>query len=259
MQLEHHFTVPVPPDVAWEALLDPERVAPCFPGATLSTVDGSQFTGTVKVRLGPIAMLYKGKGRFTSTDAEARRATIEASGRDSRGNSTASAVVAVTLKPLESEAGGTAVDLVTDLTITGRPAQLGRGLIADVGGKIVSTFAGCLADRLGAPPDGSTDERAASPQRAASSEPAAPPEPPRPAGSSGQPAEPTQRPAGSAQRRPAGDTATRPARGPTGEAVPSEINLIEVAGTPVLKRLAPALLAALVTLLVLRRLLRRST
>src|SRR5215470_1362548 len=151
MQLEHHFTVPVPPDVAWEALLDPERVAPCFPGATLQSVAGSEFTGTVKVRLGPIALLYKGKGAFTATDTAARRTVIEASARDTRGNGTAAANVAVTVRP---DAEGTAVDLTTDLKITGRPAQMGRGLISEVGGKIVSTFADCLAARLVERPTG---------------------------------------------------------------------------------------------------------
>jgi carbon monoxide dehydrogenase subunit G len=201
MQLEHRFTVPVPPDVAWAALLDPERVAPCFPGATLQSVDGPEFTGTVKVRLGPIALVYKGKGRFTDTDPEARRTVIEAAGKDSRGNGTASANVTVSLRPEGPDGQSTAVELATDLTITGRPAQLGRGMIADVGGKIVATFADCLAAKLE-------------------------PEPTTPA--------PETPPAG-------------------------EINLIDVAGTPVLKRLAPLLLGALALFVILRRLRHRST
>ena len=242
MQLEHRFTVPVPPDVAWEALLDPERVAPCFPGATVQSVDGPQFTGTVKVRLGPIALLYKGKGRFTSTDAEARRTVIEASGKDSRGNGTATANVAVTVRP---DGDGTTVDLVTDLTITGRPAQLGRGLIADVGGKIVNTFAECLAERLAGPPDNPAPPDPAPTEQTT--------DPPTATDSAGQneSAEPAATPDQSGEPRPSGGT------GSSGASAPSEINLIEVAGAPVLKRIAPALLATIVMLLVLRQLLRR--
>ena len=244
MQLEHRFTVPVPPDVAWEALLDPERVAPCFPGATLQSVDGPAFTGTVKVRLGPIALLYKGKGVFSETDADARRTVIEATGKDSRGNGTAVANVAVQVSP---DGDGTAVDLVTNLTITGRPAQLGRGMIADVGGKIVNTFAECLAGRL---TDGPADSATTQPADQADQ-----PDQSDAADQTGQSG--------------AADQAGRPSAGPVAQdakpdgaasppsAAPSEINLIEVAGTPVLKRLVPVLLGALVLFVVLRRILRR--
>src|SRR5215216_7018189 len=145
MQLEHSFTVPAPVEVAWQALLDPERVTPCFPGATLTSVEGDEFAGTVKVRLGPISLLYKGTGRFASVDEDARRVVLEAAGKDSRGNGTASATVTATVA---GEGSTTTVRAVTDLIITGRPAQLGRGLIGEVGGKILDTFAACLADRL---------------------------------------------------------------------------------------------------------------
>lgn len=231
MQLEHHFTVPVPPEVAWEALLDPERVAPCFPGATLQSVAGPEFTGTVKVRLGPIALLYKGKGAFTATDAEARRTVIEASAKDTRGNGTAAANVAVTVRPDDQ---GTAVDLTTDLKITGRPAQLGRGLISDVGGKIVATFADCLAARLAEQPIGEAS-------------PAASGSPPGPAGS----ASPGSGSPGSADSGSAGSSSSVSA-----VEAGSEIDLIEVAGAPVLKRVALLLLGVLV-LLALRKLFRR--
>jgi uncharacterized protein len=232
MQLEHHFTVPVPPDVAWEALLDPERVAPCFPGATLQSVAGSEFTGTVKVRLGPVALLYKGKGAFTATDPEARRTVIEASAKDTRGNGTAAANVAVTVRP---DAEGTAVDLTTDLKITGRPAQLGRGLISDVSGKIVAAFADCLAARLAEQP---TAESAGS----------------------NSPKTDTTGSAGSVDAPPsaAPDSTSSAGRQSSPDAsAPSEINLIEVAGPPVLKRVALVLLVAFVLLLVLRKLFRR--
>lgn len=140
MKLEHRFTVPAPLDQVWEALLDPERVAPCMPGATLSEVDGKTFSGTVKVKLGPVSLLYKGTGEFVDIDPVAHSLVLRASGKDTRGNGTAKATVTV---HVDEE-----VRVETDLSITGRPAQLGRGLIAEVGGKIVAQFAESLATEL---------------------------------------------------------------------------------------------------------------
>jgi uncharacterized protein len=148
MQLEHHVSVPAPIDVVWGALLDPERVAPCMPGATLTGVDGDSFTGTMKVKLGPIVLLYKGTGTFTERDEQARRAVLKAAAKDSRGNGTVNATVTITLTQEGEQTSGT---VVTDLSITGRPAQFGRGMIADVGGKILEQFASCLSDKLAAP------------------------------------------------------------------------------------------------------------
>jgi uncharacterized protein len=148
MQLEHHVSVPAPIDVVWGALLDPERVAPCMPGATLTGVDGDSFTGTMKVKLGPIVLLYKGTGTFTERDEQARRAVLKAAAKDSRGNGTVNATVTITLSQDGDQTSGT---VVTDLSITGRPAQFGRGMIADVGGKILEQFASCLSDKLAAP------------------------------------------------------------------------------------------------------------
>jgi uncharacterized protein len=145
MKLEHRFTVPAPVPDVWAALLDPEKVAPCLPGATLTGVDGREFTGTVKVKLGPVTLLYKGTGQFTSVDERVHAAVLRASGKDTRGNGTASATVSMALTPA---AAGTEVSVVTDLNITGRPAQLGRGLISEVSARIVDEFAQCLATRL---------------------------------------------------------------------------------------------------------------
>jgi carbon monoxide dehydrogenase subunit G len=117
-----------------------------MPGATLTAVDGPEFSGGVKVKLGPISLLYKGSGQFLETDEQARRVVIKASGKDSRGNGTASATVTVTLEP-EGDAG-TKGTVVTDLTVTGKPAQFGRGMIVEVGGKILDVFATCLASKL---------------------------------------------------------------------------------------------------------------
>jgi uncharacterized protein len=145
MQLEHHLSVPAPIDVVWPALLDPQRVAPCVPGATLTGVDGESFTGTVKVKVGPITLLYKGTGTFTETDEQARRAVLKASAKDTRGNGTVNATVTLTLT---EEGDRTAGTVVTDLSITGKPAQFGRGMIADVGGKIIEEFSACLSEKL---------------------------------------------------------------------------------------------------------------
>ncbi|MGH3423673.1 MAG: SRPBCC family protein, partial [Nocardioidaceae bacterium] len=97
MRLEHQFTVPAAVDVVWQALLDPERVAPCMPGATLTAADGTEFTGSVKVKLGPVTLLYKGSGEYVETDEAQHKVVIKASGKDARGNGTAAATVTVTL------------------------------------------------------------------------------------------------------------------------------------------------------------------
>ncbi|MEU0885479.1 SRPBCC family protein [Lentzea sp. NPDC005914] len=141
MKLTHSFTAPAPAEEVWEALLDPERVAPCLPGATLTSVDGKTFSGEVKVKLGPVQLLYRGTGEFVEIDPVLRRAVMKAAGKDSRGNGTASAVVTFQV--------GDTVEVETDLSVTGRPAQLGRGLIAEVSGKLVDQFAECLASTLG--------------------------------------------------------------------------------------------------------------
>jgi carbon monoxide dehydrogenase subunit G len=169
LQLEHSFTVPVGIDDAWKVLLDIERVAPCMPGAALETVHGDDFTGTVKVKLGPIALTYKGKASFVEKDEAAHRATIHAQGRDARGNGTASAKVTATLT---DQSGETKVDVVTDLDITGKPAQFGRGVMVDVGNKLIGQFADCLAGKLSG--DGAAEPAGAS-AGAGSAEAAAPP------------------------------------------------------------------------------------
>jgi carbon monoxide dehydrogenase subunit G len=146
VQLEHQFTVPAALDVVWAAVTDPAKVAPCMPGATLTEVDGSEFAGSVKVKLGPVSLLYKGSGQFVEIDEQSHRVVIKASGKDSRGNGTASATVTVTLK---ADGGNTSGTVATDLSITGKPAQFGRGMISEVGGKILDTFAAALAAQLG--------------------------------------------------------------------------------------------------------------
>lgn len=142
MQLEHSFSVPVGIDEAWKILLDVERIGPCMPGAVIDSVDGDDFTGTVKVKLGPINLSYKGKASFVEKDEAARRAVIDARGKDARGNGTAAAKVTATLSEAD---GGTNVQVSTDLDITGKPAQFGRGVMVDVGNKLLGQFADALA------------------------------------------------------------------------------------------------------------------
>ena len=162
MQLEHTLSVPAPVDEVWTALLNPEKVAPCMPGATLTGVDGDTFTGTVKVKLGPVALTFKGTGVYVENDESARRAVIEANAKDTRGNGTVAATITVTLTGDGDRTDGV---VNTDMKITGKPAQFGRGMISDVGGKILEQFADCLSKKLGpeaAAPAGTTTEAAES-------------------------------------------------------------------------------------------------
>ena len=217
MELQHSFSVPVDVDRAWAVLVDIEQVAPCMPGAALDTVDGDNFTGSVKVRLGPIGLTYKGKARFVEKDETAHRAVIDAQGKDARGNGTAAATVTATLHPQDD---GTRVEVNTDLAITGKPAQFGRGVMVDVGNKLIGQFADCLAGKLA---------KADGPAVAAVADSAPPP------------------PTSSTDNRPTAPEA------PAEEVAP--IDLMASAGPAVLKRLAPValLLAVLVLVIVLRR------
>jgi carbon monoxide dehydrogenase subunit G len=124
----------------------PQTIAPCFPGATLTEYEGDSFTGTVKVKLGPISLTYKGKGVYKERDDANHRVVIDASGRDSRGNGTAEALVTGTM--VADGPDKTSVTMVTDMKITGRPAQFGRGVISDVADKIIGQFASCVASKL---------------------------------------------------------------------------------------------------------------
>ncbi|MFW6034466.1 MAG: SRPBCC family protein [bacterium] len=209
MQLEHEFTVPVPVDQAWDVLLDVERMAPCMPGATIDSVDGDTFTGRVRVKVGPVTVSYSGTASFLEKDAETRRVVVEAKGKETRGAGTAAATVTAQLQQGESD---TKVSVVTDLAITGRPAQFGRGVMDDVGKKLLGQFSECVATQLSA---------AGTAGRAAESE------------GTGQAADESR-----------AERAEEPAARPT----PDTINVVNVAGASVAKRLAP-ILAIIVVLL----------
>jgi carbon monoxide dehydrogenase subunit G len=292
MQLENTFTVPVDIDTVYDALNDPEKVTPCFPGATLTSQDGDDFTGTVKVKLGPISMTYKGKGTFIERDKTAHKVVVDAQGRDSRGNGTASAKATLTMS--EAGSGQTKVTVLTEMQVTGKPAQFGRGVMADVGDKILGQFASCLADEFA---DAPAPAASASSSAASSGNGAAP------AASSGaapvsgdatpvsQPAAPAPVSAGSgapeaapmastvAQARTASDTAAKPGGSPASGAGPQPvsqaprsesperpkrqqaeaIDLLDASGGALMKRVVPvaAGVGVLALILLIIRLARR--
>jgi len=223
VKLEHTFVVPAPVEQTWAAFNDLERVVPCFPGATLTTYEGDEFTGSCKVKLGPVSLQYSGNGTFLERDPADHHAVIEAKGKDRRGNGTATA--RVTARLAEAGPGSTKVTVDTDLTITGRPAQFGRGLIQDVSNKLLDQFTTCLKTKLDTTPTDAT--------------------PP-----------PSDAPA--AQDAPPASTPPPPEAPPPPVSEPVEVSL-DLGGTilPVLaRRAAPYLIGAILALL-LRRLIRR--
>lgn len=149
MELTHKFTVPASLDTTWAAFNDIAGVANCFPGASVSSVEEDEFKGTVKVKLGPISLTYNGSGSFVEKDESAGRFVVEAKGKDRRGNGTANATVTATMASASS--GATDVEVLTDLSITGRPAQFGRGVIQDVSDKLLQQFVGCIEGIISAP------------------------------------------------------------------------------------------------------------
>jgi carbon monoxide dehydrogenase subunit G len=147
MELEHSFSVPVPVERAWDVLLDVERVAPCMPGATLDSVDGDTISGRIRVKVGPIQMTYAGTAKFTEKDEAAHVVVLEASGKETRGAGTAAAAVRSELTP---DGDQTRVTVHTTLNVTGKPAQFGRGVMTEVGTKLIGMFADNLAAMLAA-------------------------------------------------------------------------------------------------------------
>ncbi|WP_341924294.1 SRPBCC family protein [Nocardioides psychrotolerans] len=176
MDLTHRFTVPTGVEETWAHFQDIASVAECFPGAVVTSVEDDTFHGSCKVKLGPIALVYNGSGTFVEKDETAHKFVVDAKGKDKRGNGTAGAVVTCTM---EDNGGSTDVMVVTDLAITGKPAQFGRGVMQDVSDKLLGQFVACLEQRLSpeaAAPEPSAPAPAvdtASPEGAASLEGAA--------------------------------------------------------------------------------------
>jgi uncharacterized protein len=149
VELTHSFSVPVDVATAWAAFTDIADVAECFPGAVVTSVEDDTFQGTVKVKLGPVALQYAGSGTFVERDEAGRRLVLDAKGRDKRGNGTAGAHVTATFE--EESPSVTRVQVVTELQITGKPAQFGRGVIQDVSDKLLAQFVDCLQSKVAVP------------------------------------------------------------------------------------------------------------
>jgi len=158
LKIEDRFRVNLPVDEAWRVLLDIERIAPCMPGAELQEVEGDEYRGVVKVKVGPITAQYKGIAKLAEVDEAAHRAVIDAQGRDTRGQGNAKATITMALTP---DGDGTEVSIENDVTVTGKVAQFGRGVMADVSGKLLAQFVQCLETRvLGDAPAGAAESSA---------------------------------------------------------------------------------------------------
>lgn len=288
MELSNEFEVAAPLDHAWTVLTDLERIAPCLPGAQLQEVEGDEYRGVVKVKVGPITAQYKGSAKFVSKDDDQHSAVLTASGRDTRGQGTASANITA---ELVAKGDVTHVSVLTDLTITGKVAQFGRGVIGDVSAKLLDQFVENLETTvLGAENDGGTSPEVGTAAAPAAAEPAAP----RPGGAVGRetvdattqmlaseitkiwnedesaPGGPRGLPRETLPPRPdllvsrtrGGDDASSAASEGSGSrriegAEPEPIDLLDAAGSPVLKRVLPAIGALALVALLVAVLLRR--
>ena len=231
MELTNEFTVDAPIEQAWSVLTDLERIAPCMPGAQLTEVEGDEYRGNVKIKVGPITAQYKGVATFVSKDDTSHTAVLKAEGRDTRGQGNASAMITATLTPAGS---GTKVVVGTDLTITGKVAQMGRGVLADVSGKLLDQFVQSLETDV----------------LSGGSAPAAEPAP-----TAGNGAEPKA----TADAPPAAPTP--PSSGPSASSGPRKIDspeakpidLLSTTGAPMAKRVGPIVGVLVVVLWLLRR------
>ncbi len=248
MELDHSFTVPVPPDRAWDVLLDVERIAPCMPGATVEEFDGEVVTGRIKVKVGPVSLTYRGTAKFIERDPAARVVVVEASGKETRGAGTASATIRSALEP-ESSGEATKVTIHTTMNVTGRPAQFDRGVMVEVGGKLVEKFAENLAQLISGGGAAAAEDATATGD--ASTDGAS-----TDGASTGQPAATVGTGPGSTEPNPVIPVASTASASPAQQNDDS-INLVKLAGPAILKRVIPAAIAAAVLALLGRRLFRR--
>ncbi|MFC6239165.1 SRPBCC family protein [Longivirga aurantiaca] len=212
MELQNSFVVPADMDTAWKTLQDVEFLAPCVPGATLTKSDGENFEGNVKVKLGPVSMTYGGTARFVSRDEATHTAVIEGTGKETKGTGTAKGLVTAVL--VAEAPDRTRCDVVSELTITGKAAQFGRGVMQDVAGRIIDQFSANLAAQMTAAGAGAVAAAAAADgggTEAAAAAPRATTPPPRPASE-------------------------------------EAIDLLGTAGAPVLKRAIPIVIGAVVVI-----------
>jgi uncharacterized protein len=206
MRIEKQFTVSVPAEKAWEVLTDWETVVGCMPGAQLISADGDSCQGKVRVKLGPVTADYSGTASFTEKDDTAHRAVINAKGRDSRGAGTASATITA---QLSAEGDTTSVHVDTDLKITGKVAQFGRGLISEVSDRLLGEFVTSLEAKLDA-----SEEAESAPEQGESAQ---------------------------------GDSASTQAESKQDEAKePEALDLMGVAGASIAKRAVPVVIGAIV-------------
>jgi len=226
VELRHDFRVDAPPGQAWEVLTDIPTIAPCLPGAELQGVEGDEYRGIVKVKLGPITAQYKGVARFVEKDDDAHRAVLGAEGRETRGQGNAQATITAQLEP---DGEGTRVAVTTDLMITGKVAQFGRGVLADVSSKLLDEFASCLEAKLSGGGDGPASDGS-------------------PAAGQGAPAD-----AASAESGGVGGVGGRTAPGATAPAPVEPVDLLGAAGAPVGKRILPLVIVGAVAFWLLRR------
>jgi hypothetical protein len=263
MELTNEFEVAVPVSEAWAVLTDVERIAPCLPGAELKEIEGAEYRGVVKVKVGPITASYRGVAHFDELDESTHRAVLKAEGRETRGQGNASATITATLAPSET---GTKVQVATELAITGKVAQFGRGVLADVSSKLLDQFVQNLetmvlspkadeADSHADEPDASAEHASGSNSTPASDEPAsdepASDEPASDEPASDGPASPDESAVESEPSKPVVRTI---------ESAPAEpVDLVGVAGRSVAKRLIPfasiagALFLARIVVYALRR------
>jgi uncharacterized protein len=266
MELTNEFHVNVPVARAWAVLTDVELIAPCLPGAALEEIEGNEYRGGVKIKVGPITAQYKGKATFLEKDDINHKAVLRAEGRDTKGQGNAAATITAQL--IEAN-GGTDVKVTTDLTITGKVAQFGRGVLADVSAKLLGQFVDCLEhDVLVRPEETLSAVASASAVGAAAAGAVA-------AGAA-------TGVGATASTHTSGTTATAPVSAPTSgssdvasangatdaskaadakptvrkiEYKPAEpVDLLDAAGSPVLKRAAPVAIAVAILLLLLRSL-----
>ena len=235
MDLNSTFEVARPIDEAWAVLTDLERIAPCLPGAQLTEVEGDDYRGFVKVKVGPITAQFKGAANFVERNDQDHKAVLSGKGRDTRGAGNASALITAKLEAVSDSI--TRVNVDTDIKITGKFAQFGRGVMADVSANLMDQFAQNLAEMLAEAPsdDLSETEQAESEHPEASTE------------------------GGTTASGTTASEATAPSGGTRKIDMPEPeaIDLINAAGAPVMKRIA-TLAAVVVAFLLLRRLLRRS-
>lgn len=224
MKIENTFTVDAPIEEAWELLTNIPEIAPCLPGAKLTDAEDDVYSGGIKVKVGPVTSEYKGSAKFLEKDAENYKAVIDGKGRDVRGAGNAQALITAQMTPVGNQ---TKVDIETDLKVSGKVAQFGRGVMQDVSTKLLGQFAECLESKIGEP--AAIDGIAAASAEAASTEAA-------PAAAAG--------------------AATTTATTTTSEQAVEDdddgaLDLLDVAGGAVFKRFIPVAVAAVVVLIVL--------